>query len=575
MGFIPLIIDTAVKYARPEGTAASALSLPLGANSVLEHMLESLTDLHSRMAVVLEAPGTDLRTAAGTDRLAHLRLVGRGQLKELIENLDSSDWFVVMDLRSWPLAWPSADGLHAASHEYRGATHTIAIGSRMDRAIERIECNDEGQIRGVQRLYAATNWPQVAGHSIAYSLVPVRAMSGLHFNSLAGLRRELAIRGVLGRDKPVACDLLDLAHAECYLALNERVLVGRDHDPSALSSHENGTGIFVSQHATVASSARLIPPLVVREGATVGDNAMVVGPAVIGPSAHVQAEAVVAQSVVLDGVVVAKGSEIRQAVYAGGETSGTSRARAGWPDPQRSGTPFSASSPPRRPRRIHLAAKRMLDVLVSGSALMVLSPLVLLISVLVRLDSRGPILFGHLRERRGGKEFKCLKFRTMEPDADARQRELLEDNLVDGPQVKIRNDPRVTRVGHWLRATNLDELPQLINVFVGHMSLVGPRPSPFRENQICVPWRHARLSVRPGITGLWQICRAADRSRGDFHEWIFYDMTYVRHFSFWLDLKLLLATFLTLGGHWHVPLSWIIGGLDGYGRRPRGQPATA
>ena len=98
----------------------------------------------------------------------------------------------------------------------------------------------------------------------------------------------------------------------------------------------------------------------------------------------------------------------------------------------------------------------------------------------------------------------------------------------------------------------------MINVLLGDMSLVGPRPSPFRENQICVPWRRARLSVRPGITGLWQICRDADRTRGDFHEWIYYDLTYVREFSLWLDLKILLATIITLGGRRSVPLAWLI-----------------
>jgi lipopolysaccharide/colanic/teichoic acid biosynthesis glycosyltransferase len=162
----------------------------------------------------------------------------------------------------------------------------------------------------------------------------------------------------------------------------------------------------------------------------------------------------------------------------------------------------------------------------------------------------------------------------MVPDADRRQRDLFDKNQVDGPQFKLTDDPRVTRVGRWLRASNLDELPQLLNVLVGHMSLVGPRPSPFRENQICVAWRQARLSVRPGITGLWQICRAPDRSQGDFHEWIYYDMAYVRHFSLWLDIKILFATLLTLGGHHRVPLSWMIGRLDAYGRGPI-EPAAA
>jgi lipopolysaccharide/colanic/teichoic acid biosynthesis glycosyltransferase len=101
---------------------------------------------------------------------------------------------------------------------------------------------------------------------------------------------------------------------------------------------------------------------------------------------------------------------------------------------------------------------------------------------------------------------------------------------------------------------------------MGQMSLVGPRPSPFRENQMCIPWRKARLSVRPGITGLWQICRH-DRASGDFHQWIYYDLLYARHMSLWLDLKILAATAATLGGRGHVPLSWMISPHKYYDRR--------
>jgi lipopolysaccharide/colanic/teichoic acid biosynthesis glycosyltransferase len=205
----------------------------------------------------------------------------------------------------------------------------------------------------------------------------------------------------------------------------------------------------------------------------------------------------------------------------------------------------------------HFVAKRALDIAASALALIVLAPLLLAVAAMIKIDSRGPVFFSHRRERKGGKEFPCVKFRTMVADAHQKQRELYRANEVDGPQFKMRDDPRVTRVGRWLRAVNIDELPQLINVLVGHMSLVGPRPSPFRENQICVPWRRARLSVRPGITGLWQICRD-DCRQSDFHQWIYYDVAYVRNFSFWLDLKILTATVLTLGGRWNVPLSWLM-----------------
>jgi lipopolysaccharide/colanic/teichoic acid biosynthesis glycosyltransferase len=190
-------------------------------------------------------------------------------------------------------------------------------------------------------------------------------------------------------------------------------------------------------------------------------------------------------------------------------------------------------------------------------ALLILSPLLLFVAALIKLTSPGPVLFTHMREGREGRVFRCWKFRTMVHGAHAEQRELYRNNALDGPQFKLDRDHRITRLGHRLRVTNIDELPQLINVMLGHMSLIGPRPSPFRENQICIPWRQARLSVRPGITGLWQLCRQ-ERDAGDFHQWIYYDMLYVRHMSAWLDLKILAATVLTLAGRWSVPLSWMI-----------------
>jgi lipopolysaccharide/colanic/teichoic acid biosynthesis glycosyltransferase len=207
----------------------------------------------------------------------------------------------------------------------------------------------------------------------------------------------------------------------------------------------------------------------------------------------------------------------------------------------------------------------MLDLVVAVGGLVVLAPLGLLIGAVIKLESRGPVHFGHVREGRGGRTFRCWKLRTMAAGSDQQQRQLAGVNQVDGPQFKIEKDPRRTRVGRFLTATNLDEFPQLWNVLVGEMSLVGPRPSPFRENQLCVPWREARLSVRPGITGLWQVCRH-DRHKGDFHQWIYYDLLYVQNQSFWLDIKILAATLVSMARRSHVPLSWLLP-PEAYGER--------
>ena len=190
----------------------------------------------------------------------------------------------------------------------------------------------------------------------------------------------------------------------------------------------------------------------------------------------------------------------------------------------------------------YLAAKRAIDVLAALFGLVLLSPLLLVIAAVVKVTSRGPVLFGHWRQGLHGKEFQCWKFRSMKIGADRMQAELRALNEVDGPQFKITKDPRLTCVGGILRKLNLDELPQLYNVLLGAMSLVGPRPSPDAENRVCPAWRRARLSVKPGITGLWQALRSRRDSTSDFQEWIYYDTEYARHCSLWLDILILLYT---------------------------------
>jgi len=134
-----------------------------------------------------------------------------------------------------------------------------------------------------------------------------------------------------------------------------------------------------------------------------------------------------------------------------------------------------------------------------------------------------------------------LKFRSMRRDADQIKQRLIAQNQADGPQFFMNDDPRLTSIGKFIRKTYIDELPQFFNVLMGEMSIVGPRPSPHRENQYCPPWREARLSVRPGITGLWQVRRT--RRRGmDFQEWIKYDIEYVENISWRLDLGIIWET---------------------------------
>jgi lipopolysaccharide/colanic/teichoic acid biosynthesis glycosyltransferase len=205
-----------------------------------------------------------------------------------------------------------------------------------------------------------------------------------------------------------------------------------------------------------------------------------------------------------------------------------------------SGSYFIGPAARRTP--VYDAAKRAFDIAFSLLALFITLPICLVAALAIKLYDRGPVFFAHKRESVHGKPFGCLKFRTMVRNAEAMKKKLREANQVDGPQFKIARDPRITPIGQLLRKTNIDELPQFINVLMGDMSVVGPRPSPFEENQLCPAWREARLSVKPGITGLWQVSRSRDRGAADFQEWIYYDTQYVERRSFILDMRIILLT---------------------------------
>src|ERR1700712_4855975 len=188
---------------------------------------------------------------------------------------------------------------------------------------------------------------------------------------------------------------------------------------------------------------------------------------------------------------------------------------------------------------IDFALKRTFDVAVATVLLLVLSPIFLVISAAVRLTSRGPVFYKSWRPGIGGVPFACLKFRTMFADADRRQAELEAQNEASGALFKMRHDPRVTKVGRIIRPFSLDELPQLINVLRGEMSLVGPRPLPQRDFDRLEEWHKKRYLVLPGITGLWQV---SGRSDLDFDDLVRLDFLYLERWSVFLDLSILVKT---------------------------------
>jgi len=189
--------------------------------------------------------------------------------------------------------------------------------------------------------------------------------------------------------------------------------------------------------------------------------------------------------------------------------------------------------------RFGRAMKRGLDIVVSLLGLVVLAIIALPVAAAIKLDSPGPILYSQERVGRGGRRFMIYKFRSMRVDADQQLESLLDKNEADGPLFKMRDDPRATRVGRVLRKFSLDEWPQFINVLLGDMSVVGPRPNRPSEVAAYKPWHRRRLEVKPGITGLWQI---GGRSEVPFDEMVLLDVYYIENWSITLDLKVMLQT---------------------------------
>ncbi|MFL5391581.1 MAG: sugar transferase [Myxococcales bacterium] len=191
------------------------------------------------------------------------------------------------------------------------------------------------------------------------------------------------------------------------------------------------------------------------------------------------------------------------------------------------------------PRPRALAFKRIFDVVASATALWLLTPLLIVVAVAIKLTSRGPLFFRQMRVGLRGKRFNMLKFRSMVVDAEARKALLAARNEQAGPVFKIKNDPRVTRVGRVLRKYSIDELPQLINVLRGDMSLVGPRPPVPDEVEKYEAWQRRRLSVRPGLTCIWQV---SGRNQISFEEWMYLDMQYIDHWTLAGDFNLIFKT---------------------------------
>lgn len=189
--------------------------------------------------------------------------------------------------------------------------------------------------------------------------------------------------------------------------------------------------------------------------------------------------------------------------------------------------------------------KRLIDVVCSFMGVLLLSPLFIIIAIIIKTTSKGPVFFSQKRVGKNGREFDMYKFRSMVVNAEELKEKLAAQNEMSGPMFKMKDDPRVTKVGKFIRKTSIDELPQLWNVLKGDMSLVGPRPSLPKEVAQFEDWMHKRLEVKPGLTCYWQV---SGRNNIDFEDWMKLDIKYVDERSTFIDIKLIFKTVGVLFG---------------------------
>lgn len=189
--------------------------------------------------------------------------------------------------------------------------------------------------------------------------------------------------------------------------------------------------------------------------------------------------------------------------------------------------------------------KRGIDIIGAGSGLLLLSPVIAIVSCAVKFTSKGPIFFSQKRVGKNGQLFDMYKFRSMVVNAEELKEKLAHQNEMSGPMFKMKDDPRVTNVGKFIRKTSLDELPQLWNVLKGDMSLVGPRPSLPKEVKQFEKWMYKRLTVKPGLTCYWQV---NGRNSIDFEDWMKLDISYIEDRNLWIDIKLIFKTVFVLFG---------------------------
>lgn len=406
---------------------------------------------------------------------------------------------------------------------------------------EKVRLTNEGKVAGFCRSYSdsaeytfvSAEWPH---HLFIKTDVLDRVLEDgalpLSFSALSGICRskEIILRAV-----KLGGIVLDLETEDGLLSFSNAVL--SDIQDSTIDSRDSNK---------ISEDARLIGNVLLGRNIQIYPKAVIIGPTIIGNDVRIGEGVVINSSIIGPHVCVRENQVVQRRIVRETQTNWdrTVRHKSGGNLLQNSHGPFRTWT------RLSYARclKRIADFIAAAIVLILFAPVLILVALAIKLTSPGPVFYKDRRQGLHGKEFNCLKFRTMIMGADKIQDVLRIVSQVDGPQFKMSDDPRINTVGWFLRETYIDEIPQFFNVLFGQMSIVGPRPSPKSENTLCPFWRDARLSVRPGITGLWQIYRTRQPMK-DFQEWIHYDIEYVRNLSLRMDLSICWKTAMKLLGN--------------------------
>jgi len=538
--------------------------LPLANRPLLYYQARALAEAGVRRLVVCVNTGMGERVAEsvgslpyGMEHLIKETVFGTGgSLKEVEEAITGSAFWVL----SGDLLLSGGLAEMLAFHQQRTAVATV--GALLVREapweMERVEFDADMRIKTIHRIHPAQERRSTLRPAGLYLFqvevlkdIPQERYFDLKEQLFAPLYEQGAPTGIWeipGYSRPIT-SIGD------YFTANLDVLNGAMPIPEEVQTQAQAADIVQGR---ISAGAKVFAPVGVGRGTEVGDEAIILGPTVIGSHCEIESGVVLNECVVMNNARLGRGAYLHRCVIGEGAEirSMTSLHEMAVMQTQSNSPEQTVCSLREHVRHnpgkvvgplewqghcrpFYYKVKRVLDMVLALLGLIIVSPIMLIIALAIKMDSPGNIIFRQERCGMGGRDFTMYKFRTMVSNSEELKRELLDLNEIDGPMFKIIRDPRITRVGKILRNTNLDELPQLWNIVKGDMSLVGPRPLSLDEMRYNPKWRDARLSVRPGMSGLWQV---EAHTKVFFNDWILCDLGYVQRCSLGLDLKILFKT---------------------------------